>query len=103
MKITEKQTEWLNRVVDGEWTITDKGIVVDGDVDCSREKLKEIPVKFYSVRGEFNYAFNQLTSLKHCPTTVGGDFVCSFNQLTSLKHCPTTVGGGVYCLWSERQ
>jgi hypothetical protein len=75
----------------------DGTVDVDGNVDLSGKNLKELPLKFGKVSGNFFCNTNQLTSLEGCPTTVGKDFSCDNNKLTSLKGCPTTVGGYFWC------
>ena len=75
----------------------DGSIDVDGDVNLNRKKLKELPLKFRKVSGNFSCYDNQLTSLMGCPQSIGGDFECSFNKLTSLKGSPQTVGGDFSC------
>ena len=54
-------------------------------------------INFGKVTGDFNCSYNNLTSLKGAPQTVGGDFKCSDNQLTSLRGAPQKVGGDFYC------
>ena len=99
MKLTEEQIEFLDRVCDGSWKLNSDGEVdVDGSVYMSYMNLKEIPVKFGRVKGDFLCSDNQLTSLKNAPTSIGASFSCSKNQLTSLKNAPKTiVGGRFYC------
>jgi hypothetical protein len=70
---------------------------VEGSVDLSRKELREIPIKFGRVGGNFNCYNNKLTTLEGAPNSVGGDFYCTFNKLTSLEGAPLSVGGGFYC------
>ena len=102
LKEKSKIKAWLKKYEITPYTLlADKqyGFVVnvEGRVDLSQNKLKEIPVKFNTVSGNFNCFDNQLTSLEFCPETVGGDFYCSNNQLISLEFCPKTVGGNFSC------
>ena len=91
------------------YTINDNGSIdVDGSVylkpvfsytakEASNTSLKEIPVKFSKISGNFFCSNNKLTSLKGCPKLVNGDFGCHNNKLTSLNGGPEKVGGDFYC------
>ena len=70
---------------------------VTGDVYLEKLGLKEIPITFGTVGGDFYCYDNELTSLSGCPHKVGGYFDCSYNNLTSLAGCPSEVGGSFYC------
>lgn len=70
---------------------------VDGDVDLSRKRLIEIPIKFNIVRGSFRIHLNELTTLSGSPSSVESLFECSGNQLTSLLGGPEHVGGSYFC------
>lgn len=41
-----------------------------------------------TVNGDFDCSYNKLKSLIHGPRDVGYNYDCSHNQLTSLEHCP---------------
>lgn len=75
----------------------DGSIDVYGDVLIYKMGLKEFPLRFNIVTGNFNCRNNKLTSLKHGPVEVGGDFDCSHNKLQSLIHCPKLVVGLFDC------
>ena len=80
------------------YSINDDGTVdVDGEVFLTRKNLKNIPLNFGRVTGNFGCAYNELTSLKGCPTYVGGDFYCNVNKLKSLEYCPSYVGKNFGC------
>jgi hypothetical protein len=83
MKLTKKQRGFLDEVCDGEWTLNENGEVdVDGTVDMRNMNLTEIPVKFGEVKGEFSCSYNNLTTLKNCPTSVpNGGFSFLGNSL----------------------
>ena len=49
------------------------------------------------VSGDFNCAYNQLTSLEGGPKEVDGNFACYDNKLTSLKGGPKEVDGNFSC------
>lgn len=67
---------------------SDGSIDVVGDVLLGNMYLKEIPLKFNKVIGNFDCSDNELTSLNNCPIEVGGWFSCSYNHLTSLESLP---------------
>ena len=70
-----------------------KKVNVTGDVYLEELGLKEIPITFGKVGGNFDCSDNELMSLVGCPSEVGGDFKCKYNRLTSLKGYPRKVGG----------
>lgn len=58
----------------------------------------KLPVKFGTVKNNFNASCNDLTTLEGCPTLVGGTFSCSMNaRLTSLEHMPKEIGKDCQC------
>jgi hypothetical protein len=80
------------------YTINEDGSIdVDGNVSINRQGIKELPIQFRNIEGNFNCYSNKLTTLKGCPIRVGGDFVCSWNNLKDLKHSPKIVVGNFYC------
>jgi hypothetical protein len=115
--------DWDKWLLQHKHTINPDGSVdIDGDVNLSEMKLKELPFKFgkvegyfdcssnqltslqgapSEVRGVFNCFNNQLTSLQGAPSKVRGDFYCSDNQLTSLQGAPSEVGGGFFCSYNQ--
>ena len=87
---------WCEEMGIRNYTINSKGeIDVDGNVDLSEMKFKELPYKFSSVNGYFSLgSCKNLTSLKNCPDFVGESFNCSLcRKLDSLEGCPKEVGG----------
>ena len=70
-----------------------------GNLDLNSMNLTELPdiLKDISVVGHFWCGYNDLTSLKNAPKSVGGTFSCSSNNLKSLTGAPTSVGGDFYC------
>ena len=83
--------------IHGNYTINSDGTIdVDGDVILS-DRLTKLPLKFGRVTGDFICSYNQLVSLRGCPTEVGGDFDCMDNKLVSLEGGPYSVGGGFNC------
>lgn len=79
-------------------TINEDGSVnYTGKVVISNMELREIPVKFGTVEGDFICSDNFLKSLKNAPHTVNGDFYCSRNCLTSLKFGPSIVTDSYLC------
>jgi hypothetical protein len=100
------------------YTINPDGTVdVGGDVNLYRKGLKELPLKFGKVSGDFYCSNNQLTTLEGAPKEVGGYFDCGsnelstlegapkkvsvfdcdYNQLVTLEGVPKEVGGSFYC------
>jgi hypothetical protein len=79
----------------------DGSIDVNGNVYLHYRALKELPLRFGKVRGDFNCTANAITSLVGCPTNVGGSFYCQDNNITSLEGCPTEVGGCFHCHYNE--
>jgi len=78
----------------------DGSIDVGGGVDLTWTKLgdlKQLPITFNEVKGEFSFDHNCLTTLEGCPKEVHDDFSCGDNQLTSLEHSPKIVEGSFYC------
>jgi len=101
----ENQKEIIEKYLKGtEYKINpDMSVDVFGDVIKSEThrlsseitdfSLKEFPIKFNIVNGDFNFAKTKLRSLRLGPKKVTGDFECSYNYLTSLKGSPEYVGG----------
>lgn len=75
----------------------DNTVDVNGDVRIDDLNLREIPINFGKVYGDFHCQNNKLTSLKGCPRYVSGDFNCFGNNLTSLEFSPIEVGGDFDC------
>jgi hypothetical protein len=71
---------------------SDGSIDVTGSVNLSGGDFTSIPLKFNKVKGDFDCANNNLTSLEGCPKVVTGYFFCQNNKLTSLNYCPKKVG-----------
>jgi len=85
-----------------DYTINSDGKVdVYGDVYLNGRDLKEIPLKFGYVSGDFYCSSNYLSSLRGSPERVGGDFDCRSNQLTSLEGGPKKVRGNFHCYNNE--
>ena len=66
------------------------GLKIDGKLITDKTASEPWP-------GYFACSYNQLTSLKGAPASVGGHFYCYNNQLTSLEGAPASVGGYFYC------
>ncbi len=80
-------------IKDEKWGFT---VNVRHDVNLSGHKLSFIPVKFGHVNGEFNCSNNRLKNLDFAPVVVKGNFVCSNNLLESLQGSPQEVEN-FYC------
>lgn len=87
-----------NFFIDGGHHIDpDTGIIsVYGSV-LIRKRMKEIPVQFDFVDGDFDCSYKGLHTLKGAPRNVGGDFKCNDNLLTNLNHSPVRVSGNFLC------
>ena len=79
----------------------DKSIDVDGSVHLVGEGLHKLPLKFRNVRGYFDCSFNNLTTLKGAPETVGDNFNCSNNKLKTLEGSLRRVSGYFDCSWNK--
>jgi len=100
--LNQEQIDFLNKYVEGTWTVNDQGLIdVDGSVNCRFNGLTKLPVQFGSVSGNFYCYGNQLTTLEGAPFKIGGNFGCHRNQLTSLQGAPSKVGGYFYCYGNQ--
>jgi hypothetical protein len=92
MKLTKKQKSFLNKVVNGAWSINPHtGLVdVDGYVSMSFMNLTKIPVKFGKVSGNFFCSFNKLTSLKGAPQLVEGVFYIKLDEI-DISYFPVII------------
>lgn len=73
-----------------------KNGTIQGDIDLANLALKELPdFSSLAVEGNFDCSNNRLASLKGSPKTVTGKFAYSNNQLLSLEDAPFLVGEGV--------
>ena len=98
LKTKKEIKEWLDFFQIENYTIKDDlSIDVDGKIMLVGKDLKELPVQFGLVTGEFNVRKNLLTNLKGCPRIVGGVFKCADNQLKNLEHSPEIVGDDFFC------
>jgi hypothetical protein len=81
------------------YQIRDDGAIdVEGDVHLSWRELKQLPLTFSEVNGNFSCGNNNLTTLEGCPKKVlSGNFNCIWNKLTSLEHSPKIVVNDFMC------
>ena len=98
--LTDKQKEWLEKVVYGECTAGKDDVVdVDGSVQIlpgSSKTGTQIQVQFGDVSGDFKIEFRsteEFTDLTGCPHSVGGDFIYKNSNAKSLRGGPRYVGG----------
>ena len=80
-----------------------KKVNVRDYVDLSDLNLREIPITFGTVGGDFFCYNNSLISLNGSPTEVAGDFDCCNNKLTSLNGCPREVVGDFSCYANKKK
>ncbi|HDL74808.1 MAG TPA: hypothetical protein ENH06_00260 [bacterium] len=66
-------------------------------IDLFALGLTSFPIRFKTVKGYFDCAKNNLTSLEGSPQIVTEDFDCFNNNLTSLKGAPQIVKRNFYC------
>jgi hypothetical protein len=84
------------------FNIIDYGIV-NGLVNANQKitiykfKIEQLPIQFGIVNGDFYCAWNNLKSLKNCPTEIKDSFYCSYNKLISLEGGPVKVGYDYDC------
>ena len=64
---------------------------------CCGNQLTDLRHAPSSVGGDFYCTFNKLKSLVGAPTHIVGEFNCSQNRLESLEGCPKSVGGDFVC------
>jgi len=89
--------------IDGKYKVDPKtGIVnVQGDVNLSvNSRIKELPVEFGTVTGNFICLKSQLTTLTGSPQQVHGNFWCAYSPINTLEGAPAHVGGEIdvrYC------
>ena len=102
LKTKQQIIKWLDSCSINGYTINkDLSVDVNQSVYLDYKALKEIPVQFNVVKGNFSCSYNQLTSLEGCPKEVQGDFSCYDNKLTSLEGCPQEVQGGFLCYYNK--
>lgn len=76
----------------------DMTVDVEDSVDMSMKNIKKIPVKFGKINGNFDCSANKLTNLINSPDTITGYFDCSANEIYTLIGGPKIVLGGYYCM-----
>ncbi|MGD9625959.1 MAG: hypothetical protein AB7D41_08090 [Arcobacter sp.] len=65
--------------------------IINGEFDCSGNKLKTLEHAPQKIFGRFNCSKNQIISLKGGPKFVQGVYDCSYNQLNSLEGGPEEI------------
>ena len=101
LKTKLKIEYWLKQHCIENYTINDDLTVdIKGSASFSSQELKEFPVQFGIVEGNFNCSGNFLKSLKGSPSIVHGSFYCDYNNLTSLEYCPKIVKGNFICSYN---
>ena len=95
--------EIIDEILSRSTKNADGTIDVEGDVKLDLN-LKELPdLNINKVNGDFNCAYNKLTSLEGCPNIVNGKFDCNNNKLTSLEGCPKEVNGYFWCRVNKKK
>ena len=73
---------------------------VTGSVKVQSD-LKQLPVQFGYVSGDFRCFDRPLLTLKGAPHTVVGNFICEHNKLTNLAGAPRRVMGNFNCAMNK--
>ena len=71
----------------------DISIDYNGDIRASAKGLKEIPIKFGYVKGDFIFNANHLNTLDNAPDIIDGNFSIIGSELVNLVHIPKYIGG----------
>jgi hypothetical protein len=89
--------------IKGNASINDNGQVsVEGEVEI-KTQVKQLPVQFHTVTGDFAVSESTLVNLKGSPILLGGSFYCVGNQLQSLSGATRSVGGSFFCARNQLQ
>ena len=81
----------------GDVTIQPDHVVdIKGQIQL-KKKVKQLPVQFDRVSGDFLCQNKSLTTLIGAPRHVGGDFICYENAFTTLQGAPDYVKGSFSC------
>jgi len=89
-----------SKLTNKDFTIfPDNSVDVHVNITIRREIVNngQLLIKFNKADCTFDCHEIELTSLFGCPNTVGGDFYYPYNRLTSLEHCPISVGKFFIC------
>jgi hypothetical protein len=88
-----KIRDFLKYIGVNKYTIyKDNTVDVFENVKIKIKNLKQLPLRFNYVDGDFDCSNSDLTSLVGCPDEVTGSFICNSNILQDLKNGPLTVG-----------
>jgi hypothetical protein len=98
--LTPEQIKWLDTWTSGNWFRNpETGLVdIEGDFKVHRQDLTDFKgVRFGKVDGNFDCSYNRITSLDGAPQEVGNNFHCYDNQLTTLDGGPSIVKWDYNC------
>lgn len=88
--------DWLNKCVKGSWTRNPKSkhIDVEGDFDCSFQRLVAMPhgLQFGKISGNFIAYGNQFIDLTGFPKFVKKKFDVDDNPIENFEEAPFSVG-----------
>ena len=94
----EEIEKWLDTYKIKNYEINDDLTVnVNGNVQLNNINLKEILIKFNKIEGDFDCSHNKLKSLEGSPKYIEGECNYSYNGLTSLEYFPKYIKGNFYC------
>ena len=91
-----KIKKWLDdHKIKGYTIAPDMSVSVIGSVNLMNTGWKKLPVKFTSVKQDFNCINGHLETFENFPDQIGGSLHCQMNNFSSLDHFPTDVGGSI--------
>ena len=71
--------------------------IIDGNLNCSENKLEDLNWCPEIVYGNVNFYNNKLKDLKNAPKIIKGFFSVSSNEVVSLIGCPEIINSDFYC------
>jgi hypothetical protein len=98
--LSPEQIDFLDRCIVGKWEFDPSTGLVNstGSFIYKNHGLKDFKgIRFGKIEADFDFAFNQLTSLDGSPREVGGIFRFVYNHITSLEGGPEIVYGKFAC------
>ena len=71
--------------------------IINGIVEIKNCNSLKFFKNLKKVDGDFDCSHNKLSNLDGCPEVVNGCFFCEYNYLTTLKGCPKIVNDQFWC------
>jgi hypothetical protein len=95
----EEIYQWCTDNLIENFTINnDLTVDVNDNVILYQVPMKELPIQFGYVKGDFILGENGLLSLNGVPHTVDGDFICGGNEIQSLDCFPKNIKARIVLL-----